>query len=95
MNLVAFGQRGQPSVGRQDPDLSAGAAGQVAAARFIFVLRAQVPTPHLAVLVQRHQLTIRGECTADDGDIVPRENRGAVFQQMLVVVPLKAAQVEG
>ena len=36
MNLVPFGQRGQPSVGRQDADLSAGAAGQVAAARFVF-----------------------------------------------------------
>ena len=79
MNLVAFGQRGQPSVGRQDADLSAGAAGQVAAARFVFGLRTQVPTPHLAVLIQRHQLTIRGESTADDGDTVPRENRGACF----------------
>ena len=93
MNLVPFGQRGQPSVGRQDADLSAGAAGQVAAARFIFVLRIQVPAPHLAVLIQRHQLTIRGESTVDDGDTVPRENRGAVFQQVLVVVPLKAAQI--
>ena len=92
-NLAPFGQSSQPSVGRQGADLSAGTAGKVAAACFIFVLRIQVPTPHLAVLIQRHQLTICGESAADDGDAVSRENRGAAFQQMLVVVPLKATQV--
>ena len=61
VNLVPFGQRGQPAVGRQDAELSAGAAGQVAAARFIFVLRVQVPAPQLAFLIQGHQLAFRGE----------------------------------
>ena len=93
VNLVPFGQRGQPAVGRQDADLGAGAAGQVAAARFVFGLRTQVPAPQLAVLIQRHQLAIRGESTVDDGDTVPRENRGALFQQVLVIVPLEAAQI--
>ena len=79
MNLVPFGQRGQPAVGRQDADLSAGAAGQVAAARFVFVLRIQVPAPHLAVLIERHQLAVRGESTADDGrHRAPRKPRRCV-----------------
>ena len=90
-NLIPFGQRRQPAVGRQDADLSAGPAGQVAAARFIFVLRTQVPAPHLAILIERHQRAFRGESRVDDGLAVPRENRGASFQQVLVVVPLEAA----
>ncbi len=92
-HLAGFSQRGQPSVGRQDAELSAGAAGQVPAARLNFDLRAQLPTPHLAVLIQRHELIIQGENTADDGDLMSRENRGTVIRKMLVVVPLKAAQV--
>ena len=79
VNLVAFGQRGQPSVGRQDADLGAGAAGQVAAARFILVLRIQVPAPQLAVLIQRHQLTIRGESTGDDRAASCPEKTVALF----------------
>ena len=93
VNLVPFGQRGQPSLERQNANLSAWAARQVAAGRLIFGLRTQVPTPHLAVLIQRHQLTLGGEGAAGGRDIVPRENRGAAFQQVLVVRPLKAAQI--
>ena len=92
-NLVPFGQRRQPAVGRQDADLSAGPAGQVAAARFIFVLRTEVPAPHLAVLIQRHQRAFRGESRVDDGRRrAPRKPRRS-FQQVLVVVPLEAAQI--
>ena len=49
--------------------------------------------PQLAVLIKRDQLTIRGEGTGDHGDAVPRENRGVVIQQVLVVVPLEATQI--
>src|SRR5262249_20140914 len=92
-NPIAFGQRGQPAIGRQDANLSTGATVQVAASRGIFVLRAQVPPPELPVLIQRYQLTVRGKSAVGDRDTVPREYRGAAFQQVLVVVPLEAAQV--
>ena len=55
------------------------------------MLRIEVPAPHLAVLIEGHQRAFRGESRVDDGLAVPRENRGAVFQQVLVVVPLEAA----
>ena len=54
------------------------------------MLRIHVPTPYLAVLIQCHELTIRRDGTVADSNIVPRENRGAVIEQMLVIVPLKA-----
>ena len=71
MNLVRCGQRDQSAVGGQGADLGVGAAGKVAAMRFVFVLRLQVPATHLAVLIQRHQLTIRVEGTARDRDLMP------------------------
>ena len=60
MHLFPCGERGQPAAGRQDSDLSAAAAGQVAVVRCIFGLSGQVPTPDLPQLIQRHQLAIRG-----------------------------------
>src|SRR5262245_54644968 len=91
-NLLPLGQRSQLAVRRQDAELSAGPAGQVSAVRLVFVLRSQVPTPQLALLIQRHQSTIRGKSAVVEGDCVPRENRGAAGQQVLVIVPLKATQ---
>ena len=77
VKLVPFGQRDQPSVGRQDADLSAGATGQDSAVCFILGLGTQVPPFHLALHIQRRQLTIRRKRAGGDGGRVPRKYRGA------------------
>ena len=90
MNLIPFGQRGESTVRRQDADLSAWTARQVAAVRLIFVLSIHVPMPYPAVLIQCHELTVRCEGAVADDNAVPRENRRVVIQQMLVIAPFKA-----
>ncbi len=54
------------------------------------MLRTQVPAPHLAILIQRHQRAFGGESRVDEGLAVARENHGASSQQVLVVIPFEA-----
>src|SRR5262249_31249838 len=53
----------------------------------------QVPTPEQAALIHGYDLAVRGENAVHDLDTVARQDGSTFFQQMLVIVPLEAAQV--